>query len=407
MNLRFLKSGWLILASLVLGGVCAVYFPSIGENYSFIGDIYLALLKMCAIPIVITTVVVSVATLFQSHELNRYLRRLLLLVVGGMVICGALGMMVGNLLGRSLAPDDKLLLRISSLLAEQDAKPLEVKSNFLLYVIPENIFQSLSEGKIISVLFFFLLFGVAVGKIQKELGVPILLNFKAISQALFKIVDWLTYFLPIGLFFISTQLFIPDILSLLSGLSGLMIASFGGIVVIAFAFILILYYFYPKNLSEILKSLRPACLVGISTTSSVAAMPFGLKALEDVFNLDPKTVELVFQIASTFNLTASTFYYSAITAFIAGIYHIPIGFPAYLALIGLVVLRGWATVGLPSIASINTFLALLTLFSIPSQAMSAILLASLPVIGPIITVVNILGNCALTTVLDRWVRPQI
>jgi len=169
MNLRFLKSGWLILASLVLGGVCAVYFPSIGENYSFIGDIYLALLKMCAIPIVITTVVVSVATLFQSHELNRYLRRLLLLVVGGMVICGALGMMVGNLLGRSLAPDDKLLLRISSLLAEQDAKPLEVKSNFLLYVIPENIFQSLSEGKIISVLFFFLLFGVAVGKIQKEL----------------------------------------------------------------------------------------------------------------------------------------------------------------------------------------------------------------------------------------------
>ncbi len=203
---RILLHPGAILAGIVLGGLYGWSDKGQSSFIGPIGDVYLRLLQMCVIPLLFTAVVTSLSKLFSSGAASRYVGRLVLLVGIGLVIAGGLGVVSGALgqPGVELQQQAKVIIGEIIFRAEfASGTPGAVGLGFgdiALSIVPENIFVALSSGNMLAILFFAILFGIALGSIGQQRAERAISLFETLYETFIKIIGWLMYLLPLGLF---------------------------------------------------------------------------------------------------------------------------------------------------------------------------------------------------------------
>ncbi len=205
---RFLLHPLTVLAGIVLGGLWGWMDKGAMPLLVQVGHVYVKLLQMCVIPLLFTAVTISLARLVLSGGAGRYIGRIAAIFVAGLVLAGLLGTVLGELghPGAELQQQAKTVLGQVIIRAEATQSGLALAdrppafADLVIGIVPENIFFALTSGNKLAVLFFAILFGIALGVVCRERSDQAIQLFEVFYDAFVRIIAWLMYALPLGLF---------------------------------------------------------------------------------------------------------------------------------------------------------------------------------------------------------------
>lgn len=272
------------LAGLVLGLVAGILAGNLGEApranalgiASFVGTLWLNALKMTVIPLVVALLVVGIAKSAEAAQAGRIAGRSVLWIViicTGSAVFGALATLALTS-AFPLARETALLLQGALGKVEQTASgPLPGAAEFFKGVVPPNVVAAASNGDVLPLTVFAVMFALALTRITAEGRRSVVVLFDAIADALLVVIAWVLAVAPIGVFALA--------FTVGSTAGGAAFAGLGHYVVIISAIgILVTIAAYPLaviaggiSLGEFSRGLIAPQAVAISTRSSLASLP--------------------------------------------------------------------------------------------------------------------------------------
>lgn len=408
-----IKKPWAIALGTVAGMLIGMYNKGLAMWLEPFGDVYLSFLKMSVLPIMITAVVASFGGLLSSNETRRYLKRIFVVFLIGMIIAGVVGMavaLVGNP-GHGLKPEARETLGTVLMNAEknQTAEQHAVSagfSGFIKDLVPTNIFAALYEGKTLQILFFSIIFGLTVGIIPKHNSEQILELTNSTFKAFEKAIGLAMYGLPFGLLGIMAGqvartgtdiLFAMAKLILLIHIAALILIFFGG---------LIIAWSSGISLFQSFKSLREPMIIAFGTRNSFATMPSVFSVLRDNFHLPQNAINLIVPLSIVICRFSMVLVFTLGTVFVMQLYGVPLTIGSIVFVVFGAVLAALAGAGAPGMASLSMITIILAPLGLPADAAIILLLAAFSIIDPVLTIVNILLTCTTAMVITGHSQSQ-
>jgi Na+/H+-dicarboxylate symporter len=155
-----------------------------------------------------------------------------------------------------------------------------------------------------------------------------------------------------------------------------------------------------------ISALRETFLVALGTSSSFASIPSALRGLHDNLKFEKKTSDLVIPLGVTLNPQGTVVHFAISIIFIAQIYAVSLGFKELLLIIIGSILAGLAATSVPGLAGLSMISIALIPLGLP-YAVAVILLAAIdPILDPVLTTVNVYGNCAATALIAKLEKGQ-
>lgn len=397
------------LGAAIIGIAIGIYAPELGTPMGYVSEITIDLMKMCVLPIVLTSVTLSVAH-FTSSITDQKVSKLLSIMIVVLLFCsiaGMLGALVlepGKNIDSSSSPSLQQAVEDSALSVRgiTDSLSNKIGTSFidiLLNLIPNNIFGALAQNSILQVIIFSLIFGVALGKFSNE-NSSINSLIEQTLDVFNKIFSSITYIFPIILIFAlakeSSQLGPATWLGMGKFIIFFYITAFS-----LFTIMSILMIVKTKtSFMEWLHIMRETIIIAIATQSSTASIPPSIIALKR-FNYDTHLVQLLIPLGSIIGRFGNIFYFGFCTIFAIQLYDIDLRFFDYILIAFLTILAGVSTTGQTGPTSLAALSLVLTPISIPFSGIYAILSAVDILIDPIRTLTIVHTNCAAVALMGK------
>ncbi len=404
---EWLLSPWVILGSMGLGLILGIMSPFLQHYLSPLGHIYLTLLQMLITPIVITAITSSLGNLLHSNITHIYIRRLILIFGLGLLIASFIAIAASMIVkqGENLDPESKAILgKQVAQTQNQPLIPTDISDEkglltFVQGIVPTNVFQALAQNRNLSVLFFFVLLGVALGLTKSAAARTTLACFDAIYLALLKIVTWIIYGLPLGLCFLFAGYAGEIGLPTLTALSELIILFVCICVSMMIIYSLIIWKFSGLSYLESIRAIKTPLFIAFGTSSSFAAIPATLKSLQENLKLDRRIIDFIIPLGANLHQQGSVIKFVLAGVFIAHLYGKPLDSSALLIISFTSIAAAIAASGIPGIASVGVFAMVLDPLGLPVWAGIVLLTVIEPIVDPIYTTVNVWANCAAATMI--------
>lgn len=417
MNLQkiysFALNPWVVLASLGAGFGMGIWFPELGAKLGFIGEIYVDLLKMIALPFMVSAVIFSLQRLFREGGSGSLLARvgLVFLVFSvAVAILGVLTLLVvrpgenlstqtmqtfGKIVGSDLNSGDTVM----SLTGKDDPVKVVTFSEVLGSLVPSNIFAALANGETLKALVFALLFGFAVGQIPTRVSEGLTQSLETVYHSCQLLMRWLNYPLPLILFCMSAAQMAKTGLGPLQAMAQFVLAFLvASCIVIALA-VFIIWKRSNASLVQTLTSLQGPFALALATRSSATCMPSMIETLADRLGFARSRVELMVPLSVSLLRIGPVIYYVAAAIFIAQLYGKPLG-PVELAIVmSSSILAGFASAGMTGLLTVSLVGLTCQYLGLPFEAAFVLFLAVDPICDMLRTLVLVIGNSAAVTVI--------
>lgn len=389
-----------LLAGLLLGLLAALTgsraLMAVAEGVEPVGTAFVNVLKMVVIPLVTSVIFVGVATLGDLRRLGRMGGVTLAFFAGTTAVAVSMGMAVM----RAFLPLSSDAAREVASAASAEAPTLPGIVEFFVALIPANPFAAAVEGALLPLIVFTILVAAAAGALPPDERERLLSLARAVVAALVKLVRWILYIAPIGIFALAAPVTARAGWGILQSLAIFVIAVLVGEVVLVAA-----VYLPVARLSggiEIRRFLRGCVspqIIGATTVSSPATVPAMLEAAEDEFGVQLSVAGFVISLGAGINRAGSALFQGAGVVFLAWLY----GVPLPIAGIGGAVLATFiVSFTVPSIpgGSVLTLAPAMGTIGIPLDGM-AVLLGVDRIPDMARTAVNVTGTLTATAMVDR------
>ncbi|CAN5788972.1 dicarboxylate/amino acid:cation symporter [soil metagenome] len=362
------------------------------SGFKLLSDIFLNLVKVIVAPLVFSLLLVGLTKTGNVGSVGRIGLKTMIYFTSATLIALVMGLLIVNIFKPGEALD------VSSATEKILSPPKFNISDFILHIFPKNIVDAMAHNDILQIIVFAIFFAAAVSAIGEK-GKVIISFFDAVSHAMLKVTTYVMYFAPLAVFGAVAAVIAVHGLGILLGYVNLILCFFGGL----FAFILIVLpsicYSFKINYFHLLKLIREPMLIAFGTSSSEAAMPKTINALEK-FGCPDRVIGFVLPLGYSFNLDGSIMYMTFATVSIAQAYgmNLSIGEQITMMLMLLVTSKGLA--GVPR-ASLVVIAGMLTAFHIPAEGLSLIIAIDwLLDMGRSAT--NVAGNAVATALVSKW-----
>jgi Na+/H+-dicarboxylate symporter len=350
LGIRFWKR---VLAGFVLGALAGwLCGPGAVAWFQPLGEIYVSLIKMIAVPLVFFAVVNSVASL---HGVQR------MAALGGrtflwFAVTAALAVGVGLLVGHLTNPG----LGVGQLAMADSYKAREVPSaiKVLLDVVPTNPFRALSEGKILQVIFFAGLLGLALVKIGEK-SARLRELFGEANDAMIQVTRFVLEMTPIGTFGLIAALVAGYGFEKLLPLGKFVLALYAACavqIVVVYGGLLLTHGLSPRRF---FRGVFPAMQVAFTSSSSFASMPVALRSVTQNLGVSPAYASFAVPLGASIKMDGCGAIYPAISAiFVAQYYGLALEPSQYFVILLASVLGSFGTAGVPGTATVMVTLVL-------------------------------------------------
>jgi DAACS family dicarboxylate/amino acid:cation (Na+ or H+) symporter len=412
----------LILGGLVLGAVAGVTSraamgpknPSLQWIIDNLakpgGDIFLYLLFMTVVPLLFSALVLGIGELGDAVKVGKigmYALAMTVLFSGTAVVIGLAGV---NLVkpGEKISSSQQQALKAEYFDAKK-AKEMEEKAAKkaddppVLGFIPQNPVKEAAramEGGLLPLMFFALVFGIALGSIESERAAPVRAILDGTFAACQKIIGYAMKYGPIGVFclvFRSTATLGPEVFIPLSAyvvlvLAALAIHMFG-------TYSLALKYIARRSPVEFFRQMKTVMLTAFATSSSNATLPTALDAATKDVGLPRDVSAFVLTVGATANQNGTALFEGITIVFLAQLMGVPLDLGQQLTVMGLAIVAGIGTAGIPGGAwpMIATVLAM---FKVPPESIG-IVLGIDRILDMSRTVLNVTGDMAIAACVAR------
>ncbi|EPV8394975.1 cation:dicarboxylate symporter family transporter [Klebsiella aerogenes] len=395
---------WQIVIGLALGIMVGWYFNTHPEYQQWVsqeilrplGDIFIKMMKMVVVPIVFCCMILGITGSGDNRSFGRMGVRALgyFFMVTGIAV--VFGLILANLIGPGEGVSIQGMAHGSEPMKMEPARGALV---ILQNIVPDNLFVALTEGKLLSVLFFAILFGLALNGLPREKTAPVLGVLQSVSDGMFRLVSIVMAYAPVGVFgMIGATVSTFGFASLLPLLK-LVGTVYLGLVLFALMILGGICAMIGENMFRLMKHFRQELVLAFSSAASAAVMPQLMNKLER-YGVPARIVSFVVPVGYAFNLDGASIFLGVATIFVTQLYGIDLTLMQQVILVATMVLSSKGAAGVPGFA-ILILSATLASAGLPLDAV-ALIAGIFRIIDSGTTTLNVLGNVVAPLVINRW-----
>lgn len=378
------KVNILIFMGFILGILGGIFIPNIMNSISFLGNIYINLLKLIIIPVLFTTISVSIYKNTKSKILFKTIFTFILMFISVFLI--------SSLIVYIINPTS--YFKLDNIKSEIVPITLNI-TDFFLNIFPSNIIDVISKNNIIFIIIFASIFGYSASKVKN--GKEVINFIEIISKIFNKILEYIIYLTPIAVFsLMGTSISTYGINVLSNALIYIVLAYFISIIII------LLFLIIMKNKVKpliYLKKILKLWIVSLSTCSSVATLPYTLKTCKEDLNLNEESVDLIIPLGTTINKIGGAISFAILSIWTTKLFGIEINAIMFITMLFISLLLNMAAVGIPS-GGIVLGATYLTMLGIPLSFMG-VYSAIYRLLDMAYTTLNVTGNINASILLDK------
>ncbi|MEM7310936.1 MAG: dicarboxylate/amino acid:cation symporter [Planctomycetota bacterium] len=367
--------------------------------FDFLGDIFLALLKMLIVPLVFSSIVTGVAGVGNMRDLRRMGGKTFLYYIS----TSLLAIVVGQVLVSTIRPGDGAELGLSGL--EEGAAPEAKFHEILLRMVPPNVFEAMGDnGKMLSVIFFALMFGFFITRAVEPHSTRMRELFDSAFQVMMRMAEGVLSLLPYGVFCLMVRVvaktgfsvFEPLLLYMLTVALALLFHA-------GVTLPMIVRVLGRTSPLRWFKAMSPALMTAFSTSSSSMTLPVTMETVEKRGRVSNKVTSFTLPLGATINMDGTALYECIGVIFLAQYYAGVSGFELTFAAQAMVVLMALlasiGAAGIPS-AGLVMMLTILAALGLPLEGAALLLAVDRP-LDMMRTVVNVWSDSCGACVIAR------
>jgi Na+/H+-dicarboxylate symporter len=385
-----------ILAALVLGGITGYLVGPQIEAISWMGDVFVRLIRMLVAPLVFIILAAGIAAMGEVKQLGSVGWKTIALYVATTFAAVWIGLAVGTLLQPGLGID------LTGVEAREIATPRPA-NEILLNIIPMNPVQAIANGDTLAIIFFAILVGIGC-LMAGEQGKPLANVLASGSEVMLRIVAIVMETAPFGVF---------ALIAFVTGTQGA--ATFVNIAQLALCVLigsalqtLVTHGFLVRVMAWLplipfYRGVADAIMVGFSTSSSSATLPVAIRVAEKNLGIKPTISSTVLPLGATIGMDGTAMYIALLTMFSAQAFGVDLSVTDYFIIAGVTTIVAMGVAPVPS-GSLFVFAAVLAAIGIPAEQAAIIVGLILPFDRPLDmmrTVPNVTCDLAVATVVAR------
>lgn len=353
-------------------------------------SIFVNLLKLLIVPLVFFSLVSGISSLTNMTSLGNITLKTVSLYLSTTAIAVTLSLIIGSIFkpgsgySSNISPPDKL---------PQGQGIYET----ILDIFPSNIIEAMANNQMLAVVFFSILFGLALNK-TNHLTNNFSESFEKLNTVFMQLVIMIISLAPIGVFCLIGKFVIADGLDIFQ--EAFKYVTLLILVLFIHAFVtysLILKMFTNLSLLTFFKKMREVAIFAFSTSSSAATIPVTLKTVQDNLGVNKNVASFVIPVGATINMDGTAIMQGMATIFIAQMSGIDLTLIQYVQVVILAVVTSIGTAAVPSAGTI-TLVIILQQFGLPLEAIG-IILAVDRILDMLRTSVNVTGDAAVACIV--------
>ena len=355
-----------ILVALLLGGLVGCVLgmaPDAAASFiaytKFFGDLFIRLLKMIVVPVIFFSLITGAASI-APHQLGRLGLKTVVYYLVTSVVAVGIGLILANL----LQPGLDLNVIGDAAVKGKDAAPPTI-AQVLLNIVPTNPVDSLAKGDVLPIIFFALVFGIALSLVRESDNPDVagaadrLYQLASVcAEVMYKIVAGIMQYAPIGVFVLIAMVFAQQgpkaigsllfvTLTVYVGLALHLVLGYGGLLAL-----------FGLRLSRFLRGANQASITAFVTRSSSATLPVSLQVSEEKLGIPRSVTSFTLPIGATVNMDGTAIYLAVCAMFIGYATGNPLDMSQQLAVLITATLAAIGTAGVPGAGAIMLLMVL-------------------------------------------------
>lgn len=383
-----------IFISMFIGAEIGYDFPEIGNQLNIFSKIFIKLIKCVIAPLIFGTLIVGIAGHSDIKQLGRMGWKSILYFELVTTIALIIGLVAINLSKAGVGI-------IQSGIKEQLPPTMKQEGwkDLVLHVFPDNLIKSVSEGQVLQIVVFTLIFAIAMMSVSKDTRKPFLTFADSLSSIMFKFTDLIMKFAPFAVGGAIAYTISNLGVDVMRNLFLLLVTLYGALIVFVLLVFLPIILFLKIPLKRFIDHIAEPLSIAFGTASSEAALPLAMENMEK-FGVSREVVSFVLPTGLSFNLDGTTLYLSLASIFVAQAAGIQLTIGQQILMMLTLMLTSKGVAGVAR-ASLVILAATINSFGLPEWPIAAILGID-ALMDMARTAVNTMGNCLATVVIGKW-----
>lgn len=386
-----------VIIGITAGIVTGWFFPSFAPTAKLISEGFINMIKMVITPVIFLTVVLGITGAGSLKKVGRVGGKGLLYFEVVTTFALILGLVVANVIkpGTGIATNR---LPHENLDKYTDAAKEMNWGEFFSHIIPTNIMDSFAKGDLLQVLFFGILFSVAITKMGTG-GAKLISVFESLNKAFFNVIHIVMKFSPIGAFGGMAYTIGKFGFGSLVLLGKLLLAYYITSFLFIFVMLNLIGRYYGFDVWKLLVYIKEELLIVLGASSSESVLPNLMEKLEAA-GCEKTVVGLIIPTGYSFNLDGTTIYLSMATIFLAQVFDIDLSLTQQLTIIGILLITSKGAAGVTGSGFIVLTSTLTILKVIPLEGL-ALLIGVDRFMSEGRALTNMIGNTIATVIIAK------
>ncbi len=411
---------WKIIIGMTLGVIFGLLAITIGwDQFTSdwikpFGTIFINLLKLIAVPLVFASLIKGVASLSDISKLSRIGSKTVALYLTSTVIAVTIGLLIVNTIQPGKYFSEEKRIEFKEKFATKTEAKMEAAAQvngqgplqFMVDIVPQNFIHAATDNSnMLQVIFFAILFGMAMIMLPDEKTVYVKGFFDGVNDVILQIVDMIMTMAPYGVFALLASLMVDfsdgdirNVIELFSALGLYSLAVIIGLLtMILVVYPIILKMFTKMNYFDFFKGILPAQMLAFSTSSSAATLPVTMERCEDHLGVSEEISSFVLPLGATINMDGTSLYQAVAAVFIAQAFGIDLDLTQQLTIVLTATLASIGAAAVPGAGLVMLVIVLGAVGMDPEGV--ALIFAVDRILDMLRTVVNVTGDATVATVI--------
>ena len=383
-----------VLIGIVAGVLAGWLFPSFSPTAKLISDLFINMIKMVIAPVIFFTVVLGIVGAGDMKKVGR---------VGGkgliyFEIVTTLAIIIGVVVANVVKPGAGVEYQPAAQGAISATQSSIDWHEFILHIIPSNIFEAFAKGEIVQILFFGVLFSIGLKQMHKAAD-SIIGTFEKINTVLFNILKMVMRVSPIGAFGGMAFTIGKFGFGSLALLGKLLLTFYITGFLFIFVVLNLIAKYYGFSLWKLLGYVKAELLIVLGSSSSESVLVNLMAKLENA-GCERSVVGLIIPAGYSFNLDGTSIYLSLSIIFLAQVFHVPLSLGHELTIIGILLITSKGAAGVTGSGFLVLTSTLTLLKIIPVEGL-ALLIGIDRFMSEGRALTNMIGNTLATLVIAK------
>ena len=404
---------WQILIAIVVGALVG-YLTGVDRTvfgvtyisvFDFIGTLFVNALKMLVVPLITASVISGVAGLGSGRDLGRLGGKTLLFYVVTTLLAVLVALTILNIVQPGIQDGQPVHAQLAfeanaADVTDKVSRGASSLVDTLLGIVPPNILEAAMGGKLLGLVFFCILFGYFLTRIEHENAKTVIGFWAGVFQVMMQMTEFVMKFAPIGVFGLTARTVAKTGFDAAGPLLMFSATVLAGLAVYAFLLLPLLVRLVARvNPWPLFPAMAPALLTAFSTASSSATLAMSLDCVEKRVGVSSRVTGFVMPLGASLNHAGSALYECAAAMFIAQAYGLHLSFGHQFTIVVLALITSMGIAGIPA-ASLVAIAVILTAVGLPAEAIGVLLVFVRP-LDMARTTVNVFADACCAVIVAR------